>query len=170
MKTQKIKLAVVSMLIACVIGICGCSLGGAKYDFNIDTDHDFRGIDLGASSATVKATETNTISSETALGEQTILQYKDVSVDGLNASIMYTIDASGKFASGSVYYSCEEKELDAAYNALADKCKELYGTTYLFSDAESIHWKVGDKMVCVLKTKSKVIYNVCTEENYYGNN
>ena len=167
MKTKKYKLALVSLLLVCVLGICGC--GGAKYDFNIATDHDFRGIDLGVSSASVKASETYSISNETALGDQTILQYKDVTVDGIKANILYTIDANDTFASGSVYYICDEKEINAVYDSLIAKCKELYGTTYLYSDSESIHWKLDNRMVCVLKSKSKVIYNVCTEENYYNN-
>lgn len=166
MKTGKFKLAVVSLLLVCVLGICGC--GSAKYEFNIATDHDFRNIDLGASPASVKSSETFTLSDEKALGEQTILMYKDVTVDGFKSNILYTINSSGTLSSASVYYMCDEKEVDAVYDALTAKCKELYGSTYLFSDSESIHWKLDGKFVCILKSKTKVIYNVCTEASYYA--
>lgn len=170
MKNKKVVLIVICLMLANMFGMCSCSNHSEKYTFNISDDHDFRGVNLGTDMETVKAVEKETMTKQTALGEQNILIYQDVNEDGFKAKIMYAFDkASDTLVSGTIYYYCDAEKLDEAYDALAQTCKQLYGTQYVYTDSVSIHWKIGNKYVCILKSTTggtKVCYDVCTEEAY----
>ena len=143
--------------------LVGC--GGSRNPFQISDSPMFRNNDLGCSRDQLQ--ETELLTQEKTLGDSTLLFYQDATVDGMDADIVYSFDASGAFESGIIYYR-PDSDLDTRYGELVSKCNELYGEVHLLATEDSITWKLPDRYVVVLNRKQKLIYNVCTIENFEG--
>lgn len=163
--TRKFRMQIVGILTICALGICGC---GSSYDFSINASPDFRNCEFGYTLAQVRSAESSFIGTEKNLAGKTMLTYSDITIDGMKASMIYTFDGNGGLESGILYYYPED-DAQGVYDALVNKCDNLYGKTHYISDATSVTWKLADKYVVVIKSEgndNKIIYNVCTPESY----
>lgn len=163
---------IILMLVLTMLGIftlVGC--GKSKtYDYSsIKGTDSFLGCDIGCSKDTVLNSEKNTLSKEMNLGDNTLLNYNSVNIDGNPAKVIYVFDSNNKLIAGMIYYVCDENETEAMYKQLAKKCSDIYGNNKIYIDNDSIHWKIGDNYSTILKNSAgtKLIYTICTKEYYY---
>lgn len=159
-----VKRLVVVLTAVCIMGICGC--GTADYTFSIESNPDFRNYNLGCSSSDILSSETLSFNKEMNIGDKKMLVYSDVEIDGFNATTIYQFDKNDRFESGILYLFSDDTA--GVFSALSKKCDSLYGSTRYFASPESITWMTDDKVITVINSNEKVVYNVCTQECYYN--
>ena len=115
---ESLKKATILAITIGIMGLCGC--GGKGYEFDITTEKDFRNSNIGDTIEAVKGAENITVPQETEFNDYWILSYDNVTVDGIDAKIMYTFDRDDKLQNGVVYYH-ETGENDEVFKALAEK-------------------------------------------------